>query len=159
MQAFDLVPAGRQARLLIVDGTLGLGGHSEKLLRRYPGIRIVGLDWDVDALETSRQRLEVFGDRFEAVEASYAEIPSILSQRGRGTVDGLLLDLGLSSRQLLDSGPRDSASCGRGRLDMRMSRSLTRRPGIFSRIRAKRSSANFSGITAKSRRRERSRMR
>ena len=73
----------------------------------------------------ARERLAKFGDRFEAVEASYAELPSILSQRGRGTVDGLLLDLGLSSRQLLDT-DRGFSFLRPGPLDMRMSRSLTR---------------------------------
>jgi len=119
VQAFDF---GRDA--FVVDGTLGLGGHSEKLLRRYPRIRILGLDWDVDALEAARQRLDAYGDRFEAVEASYTEIPTILSQRGRGTVDGLLLDLGLSSRQLLDS-DRGFSFLRPGPLDMRMSRALS----------------------------------
>jgi 16S rRNA (cytosine1402-N4)-methyltransferase len=119
VRAFDF---GRDA--FLIDGTLGLGGHSGQLLRRYPKVRILGLDWDVDALETARRRLEAYGDRFEAVEASYTEILSILSQRGRGTVDGFLLDLGLSSRQLLDS-DRGFSFLRPGPLDMRMSRALT----------------------------------
>ena len=49
----------------VVDGTLGLGGHSEMLLERYPQMRILGLDWDADALGIARERLETFGDRFE----------------------------------------------------------------------------------------------
>ncbi len=108
----------------IIDGTLGLGGHSFRLLTHYPGMRILGLDWDADALSTARERLKEFGDRFEGMEASYADIPSILSQRGRGTVDGILLDLGLSSRQLLDS-ERGFSFLRPGPLDMRMSRALT----------------------------------
>lgn len=118
--AFDL---GRKA--LVVDGTLGLGGHSERLLERYPQMRILGLDWDAGALSTARERLKKFGDRFEAVEANYAELPSVLSQGGRGTVDGLFLDLGLSSQQLLDT-DRGFSFLRPGPLDMRMSRSLTR---------------------------------
>ena len=75
-------------------------------------------------METARQRLHQFGDRFEGVEANYADLPSVLSQRGRGTVDGLLLDLGLSSMQLLDT-DRGFSFLRPGPLDMRMSRSLT----------------------------------
>ncbi len=108
----------------IVDGTLGLGGHSELLLKRYPGMRILGLDWDANALATAQERLKDFGDRFEGLESSYTDLPSTLSQRGRGTVDGLLLDLGLSSRQLQDS-DRGFSFLRPGPLDMRMSRSLT----------------------------------
>ena len=119
LEAFDL---GRPS--VVVDGTLGLGGHSEALLARYPDMRILGLDWDQNALEDARRRLEKYADRFEAVEANYAELSSILSQRGRGTVDGLLLDLGLSSRQLLDT-DRGFSFLRPGPLDMRMSRSLT----------------------------------
>lgn len=108
----------------VVDGTLGLGGHSESLLERYPEMRILGLDWDAGAIAIARERLARFGDRFEALEANYADLPSILSQRGRGMSDGLLLDLGLSSRQLLDT-DRGFSFLRPGPLDMRMSRSLT----------------------------------
>jgi len=113
---------GRAA--VVIDGTLGLGGHTERLLQTYPDMHVMGLDWDADALTIARQRLAAFGDRFEAIESSYTEIPSILSQRGRGTVDGILLDLGLSSRQLLDT-DRGFSFLRPGPLDMRMSRALT----------------------------------
>jgi 16S rRNA (cytosine1402-N4)-methyltransferase len=117
--AFDF---GREA--LVVDGTLGLGGHSEKLLAAYPSMRILGLDWDRRALEIARARLAVFGDRFEGVENSYAELPSVLSHRGLGMVDGILLDLGLSSLQLQDT-DRGFSFLKPGPLDMRMSAALT----------------------------------
>jgi len=117
VRAFDIGAA------FLVDGTLGLGGHSERLLERYPNLRILGLDWDADALGIARERLKRFGDRFECVEGSFAELPSILSHGGRGTIDGLLLDLGLSSRQLLDT-DRGFSFLRPGPLDMRMSRSL-----------------------------------
>ncbi len=133
MTAYDHVPVlgaeviaafnlGRPA--FVVDGTLGLGGHSEKLLERYPDMTLLGLEWDALALATARSRLAKFGDRFESMEASYADLPSILSQGGRGKIDGVLLDLGLSSMQLLDS-DRGFSFLRPGPLDMRMSRSLT----------------------------------
>ncbi len=119
LRAFDL---GRET--VVVDGTLGLGGHTELLLQRYAKMRVLGLDWDSRALATARERLQVFGDRFEGIEANYVDLPLILSQRGRGMVDGVLLDLGLSSMQLLDS-DRGFSFLRPGPLDMRMSRSLT----------------------------------
>jgi 16S rRNA (cytosine1402-N4)-methyltransferase len=108
----------------VVDGTLGLGGHSERLLTAYPDLQILGVEWDSAALAIARERLVRFGNRFEGIEASYTDLPSILSQRGRGTVDGILLDLGLSSLQLQDS-DRGFSFLRPGPLDMRMSRSLT----------------------------------
>src|SRR5437016_13450709 len=66
---------------LLVDGTVGLGGHSERLLDRYPEMRVLGIDWDAQAVETAGVRLARFGDRFQAVQANFADLPSILSQR------------------------------------------------------------------------------
>ncbi len=109
---------------LVIDGTLGLGGHSERLLERYPGMKVLGLEWDTEALDHATTRLARFGERFEGVAASYAQFPSVLSQRGRETADGILLDLGLSSMQLQDS-DRGFSFLRPGPLDMRMSQSLT----------------------------------
>ncbi len=119
VKAFEF---GRPA--YVVDGTLGLGGHAERLLSTYPEIQILGVEWDSAALRRAQERLGRFGNRFEGVEASYTDLPSILSQRGRGAVDGILLDLGLSSMQLQDS-DRGFSFLRPGPLDMRMSRSLT----------------------------------
>src|SRR6478736_6505771 len=63
----------------VIDGTLGLGGHTERLLKHYPNMRILGLEWDSEALRIARKRLEVFGDRFEGLEWSYAELPKLMS--------------------------------------------------------------------------------
>lgn len=109
---------------LVVDGTLGLGGHSEHLLERYPQMRILGVEWDHEALAIAQSRLERFGTRFTFVEGSYAELPAILESQGLPAVDGVLIDLGLSSKQLMDSS-RGFSFLRPGPLDMRMSRSLS----------------------------------
>jgi 16S rRNA (cytosine1402-N4)-methyltransferase len=110
---------------ILVDGTLGLGGHSELLLRAYPQLRVLGVEWDSKALSSAQDRLAIFGDRFEGIEASYADLPDVLQDRSLSGVDGLLLDLGLSSMQLNDAS-RGFSFLTPGPLDMRMSRQLTR---------------------------------
>ncbi len=109
---------GRPA--LVVDGTLGLGGHSEILLQRYPDVRVFGIEWDPRALDIARGRLARWGDRFRAVEGSYTDLPEILRREHIASVDGLLLDLGLSSLQLQDAA-RGFSFLAPGPLDMRMS--------------------------------------
>jgi 16S rRNA (cytosine1402-N4)-methyltransferase len=109
---------GRPA--LVVDGTLGLGGHTEALLERYPEMRVIGFDWDASALTMAGARLARFGKRFEGIRRSYASLPEYLKEQAVGEIDGLLLDLGLSSKQLSDEGRGFSFSKA-GPLDMRMS--------------------------------------
>lgn len=95
--------AGRGARPggIVLDGTLGDGGHAEALLRRSaPDGRLVGLDRDPDALARARARLAPFGARALLVHASFAEMERVLAERGVGRVDAVLLDLGVSSPQL-----------------------------------------------------------
>ena len=120
----DALPgsSGGHARV-VVDGTLGLGGHSAALLERYLDLSVLGVEWDADALVAARERLSPFGDRFRAVQGSYADLPSILEREGIGPVSGLILDLGVSSLQL-DNPARGFSFSKRGPLDMRMSRSL-----------------------------------
>jgi 16S rRNA (cytosine1402-N4)-methyltransferase len=108
---------------VVVDGTLGLGGHTEQLLKQSFDRRVIGLDWDINALTIARERLEGFGSRFEGVQSSYADLPAVLAQKQIPTVDGLLLDLGLSSLQLSDPA-RGFSFNSNGPLDMRMSDSL-----------------------------------
>jgi 16S rRNA (cytosine1402-N4)-methyltransferase len=89
---------------LYLDGTVGLGGHAELLLRAStPDGRLVGLDRDQQALAEARGRLSRFGDRATLVHASYAEASAVLHDLGIAQVDGLLLDLGVSSLQLDDA--------------------------------------------------------
>lgn len=84
-----------------VDGTLGLGGHSEALLQASsPAGRVLGFDWDESALARAEKRLSPFGDRFCAQRRNFAELAQGLDQWGVSQVDGLLLDVGLSSLQL-----------------------------------------------------------
>jgi len=104
---------------VLVDCTLGLGGHSEALLTRYPKARLLGLDRDPQALERSRARLAGFGERFEAVHAVYDELPDVLAERGIKRIHGVLFDLGVSSMQL-DMRERGFAYAYDAPLDMRM---------------------------------------
>jgi 16S rRNA (cytosine1402-N4)-methyltransferase len=108
-----------------VDGTLGLGGHAEALLRAHPGLRLVGVDRDTTALERARQRLAPYADRIDLVHAVYSDIPRILDELGIDRVHGLLFDLGVSSPQL-DEAERGFAYSYDAPLDMRMDRTQER---------------------------------
>ncbi|GAB7099250.1 16S rRNA (cytosine(1402)-N(4))-methyltransferase RsmH [Thermobifida fusca] len=108
-----------------MDGTLGLGGHAEALLRAHPGLRLVGVDRDTTALERARQRLAPYADRIDLVHAVYSDIPRILDELGIDRVHGLLFDLGVSSPQL-DEAERGFAYSYDAPLDMRMDRTQER---------------------------------
>ncbi len=103
---------------VIVDGTVGAGGHAEALLSR--GAEVIGLDKDPRALAAARERLAPHGERFHAVRADFADARDVLGQLGRDGADGLLLDLGVSSPQL-DEAERGFSFQREGPLDMRMS--------------------------------------
>ncbi len=85
---------------LFVDATLGLGGHSELILRASPENRVIGFDRDAEAIELARQRLAGFGDRFEALQTDYRRIKEVLEGKGVESAAGILADLGVSSYQL-----------------------------------------------------------
>lgn len=102
---------------VIVDGTLGGGGHSEMLLEA--GARVIGLDQDPEALERSGKRLKRFGDRFQSVQANFADLNKTLFRLGIEKIDGGLLDIGVSSWQL-DMPERGFSFMKEGPLDMRM---------------------------------------
>ena len=117
-----LAPALDHADAVLVDATLGLGGHSEAVLARCELARVIGIDRDPRALELSRERLAPYGDRFTGVHAVYDEIPDVLADLGLpavGGVDGVLFDLGVSSMQL-DLPERGFAYAVDAPLDMRM---------------------------------------
>jgi 16S rRNA (cytosine1402-N4)-methyltransferase len=104
---------------LFVDCTVGLGGHSEAILKSSPVTRVIGMDLDPAALAYSRQRLAPFGDRFRAFQANFRAISSILQQADESDPNGILADLGVSSMQF-DSPERGFSFRFDAPLDMRM---------------------------------------
>jgi 16S rRNA (cytosine1402-N4)-methyltransferase len=104
---------------VIVDATVGLGGHSEALLERHPGIRLIAIDRDPAALERSRERLSRFGDRVTFERGRHESLIEILKQLNVPAVSGLLADLGVSSMQL-DDASRGFSFRFDAPLDMRM---------------------------------------
>lgn len=103
-----------------VDGTLGSGGHSEAVLERLgPAGRLYGIDRDGAALERCDRRLARYGERYNAFRGHYAEMGEFLARAGVAGVDGVLLDLGVSSNQL-DEAERGFSFLHSGPLDMRM---------------------------------------
>ena len=119
-EAIDGKPA------ILVDGTLGLGGHSEAFLERFPQLTLIGIDRDTNALALAGERLARFGDRVHLVHAVYEEIADVIFDLGYKAVDAILLDLGVSSMQL-DQADRGFAYSYDAPLDMRMdtSRGIT----------------------------------
>ena len=104
---------------VMVDSTLGMGGHTEGVLAAFPNVRVVGLDRDTQALELAGRRLAPFGDRFTGVHAVYDEINDVLDRLGIAQVQGVLMDLGVSSLQL-DERERGFSYSADAPLDMRM---------------------------------------
>jgi 16S rRNA (cytosine1402-N4)-methyltransferase len=121
-----LGPALGRPGAVVLDATLGLGGHSEAFLQRFPQVRLIGLDRDPQALEAAGRRLAPFGDRATLVHAVYDEIPEVLERLGVPALSGTLFDLGVSSLQL-DMRERGFAYSYDAPLDMRMdsSRGIT----------------------------------
>ena len=116
-----LAPALERDGAVLVDATLGMGGHAEGVLRRFETARVVGIDRDPQAVALATDRLAGFGDRFTAVRAVYDEIADVLDEvlPSPGTVDGVLMDLGVSSLQL-DEPERGFSYAHDAPLDMRM---------------------------------------
>ncbi len=111
-----LSPAGPG---LLVDATVGLGGHADALLRAQPGFRLVGLDRDPQALAGAGDRLREHGSRVRLVESPFDRLPSVLERLGEDAPSAILADLGCSSLQL-DSPERGFSFAADGPLDMRM---------------------------------------
>lgn len=104
---------------ILLDATLGLGGHAEALLERFPAARLLGIDQDEDALQRAQQRLLRFGDRVQVLHGNFAQVDECLRQVDVTEVDGALLDLGVSSMQI-DDAARGFSYMRDGPLDMRM---------------------------------------
>jgi 16S rRNA (cytosine1402-N4)-methyltransferase len=114
-----LAPALEQDGAVLIDATLGLGGHAQAALERFPNITLIGLDRDPKALEKAAQRLAPWADRIHFVHAVYDEIEQVLESLNIDEVHGVLFDLGVSSMQL-DEDDRGFAYSRNAPLDMRM---------------------------------------
>ncbi len=113
---FATVPAG-----VIVDATVGGGGHSRALLTAHPQLQVVGLDQDADAVQAAREQLAGFGERAEVHKSSFGALAELV----QGPVSGVLFDLGVSSPQL-DRAERGFTYRAHAPLDMRMDRDQSR---------------------------------
>ena len=114
-----LGPALEGRPAIVVDATLGLGGHAEALLAAHPELTLVGLDRDPAALARSRERLAPYSERLHLAHAVYDRMPEVLAALNMPRVDGVLFDLGVSSMQL-DVASRGFAYAQDAPLDMRM---------------------------------------
>ena len=114
IQALDIKPDG-----IYVDGTLGGAGHSSEVAKRLTTGRLIGIDRDPVALEAASKRLAPYADRVTLVHSNFCEIASVLEQLQIDGVDGILLDLGVSSPQL-DDAERGFSYMADAPLDMRM---------------------------------------
>jgi 16S rRNA (cytosine1402-N4)-methyltransferase len=114
-----LSPAIGREGAVLVDATLGMGGHAEAFLRRFPGLVLVGLDRDTEALGLAGERLAPFAARVHLVHAVYDTLPEVIESLGMRGVAGILFDLGVSSLQL-DRVDRGFSYSKDAPLDMRM---------------------------------------
>lgn len=112
-------PAAQPDVPLVIDATLGLGGHAEAILRRWQHVRVIGIDRDPVALGLATERLSDHAGRFQAVRATYDQLPAVLAAAGRRRAQAVLFDLGVSSMQL-DEPERGFSYARDAPLDMRM---------------------------------------
>ena len=117
-ECMELLNLAQRPAGVFVDGTLGGGGHTEQILERTTG-RVIGIDRDWDALRAAGARLSPFGERFVPLHGNYANIKTLLEQAGVDGMDGMLMDLGVSSYQL-DNPERGFSFHNDAPLDMRM---------------------------------------
>ena len=120
-RCIDLLAPSIEASLtpVVVDATLGLGGHTEELLTRFPQLTVIGIDRDPRALEQARARLAIFGDRLKTSHAVFDSISDVVESHGYSHLSGVLFDLGVSSMQL-DESDRGFSYSQDAPLDMRM---------------------------------------
>ena len=116
IESLNIKPDG-----IYVDGTLGGGGHSFEIAKRLTTGHLYGIDQDEAAIEAASERLKDYKDNFTAIRANYKDAVSILKEKDIGGVDGIVLDLGVSSYQL-DTAERGFSYKADSPLDMRMDR-------------------------------------
>ncbi len=114
-EVVDLLTTGGKR---FIDGTVGSGGHAAALLDATPDAQLLGLDADPQALAAARQRLGAYGQRVRLVQGNFSDLKTIAHAHGWKQADGILLDLGLSSRQLADD-TRGFSFSSSGPLDLR----------------------------------------
>ena len=117
-ECMELLNLAQRPAGVFVDGTLGGGGHTEQILERTTG-KVIGIDRDWDALRAAGARLSPFGERFVPLHGNYANIKTLLEQASVDGMDGMLMDLGVSSYQL-DNPERGFSFHNDAPLDMRM---------------------------------------
>lgn len=118
-----LAPAISRPGAVVVDATLGMGGHSAALLAEHPDLTLIGLDRDPNALTVAARRLQPYGDRAILVHTVYDGMRDAVREAGFERIDGVLFDLGVSSLQL-DEADRGFAYAQDAPLDMRMDQSV-----------------------------------
>ncbi|MCQ2353655.1 MAG: 16S rRNA (cytosine(1402)-N(4))-methyltransferase RsmH [Clostridia bacterium] len=116
IEVLDIKPGG-----IYVDGTAGGAGHSSAIAERLTTGRLIALDRDSDAVKVASGRLSRFGDRATVIHSNFADFASVLDDMGIEKIDGILLDLGVSSYQL-DNAERGFSYVADAPLDMRMDR-------------------------------------
>ncbi len=116
VKQMGMIPPG-----LLIDATVGMGGHAEALLQALPECRLIGIDRDADALELADLRLSRWADRLELSHHDHRRLPELAADRGWAPISGVIADLGVSSLQL-DTDERGFSFMRDGPLDMRMDR-------------------------------------
>ena len=120
-EVLDTLTFAPDQHLRLIDGTVGGGGHSSMLLERYPKLELLGIDRDDLALAAAEKKLAFASSRVTLVRGNYAEFAAIAVEHGWDYVDGILLDIGVSSPQI-DCAERGFSWRQNGPLDMRMDR-------------------------------------
>ncbi len=119
-----LTPAfANKAKPIAIDCTLGLGGHANAMLAKFPNLHLIGIDRDLSALAISTELLSPYRDRINLIHATYDQIETVLANLSIEAVDGILFDLGVSSMQL-DQADRGFSYSQEAPLDMRMDQSV-----------------------------------
>jgi len=113
------------ANPVVIDATLGLGGHTEALLDKFPHLVVIGIDRDTQAIEIASERLSRFGQRFISHHSIFDRITEVATEHGFSHVQGILFDLGVSSLQL-DQSDRGFSYSNDAPLDMRMDKSQSK---------------------------------